>query len=87
MKKIFYLLVIFINFIGCTNAQDNKRMTNINSIFDKMELQGVDTKKPLLFGYFFYDKSKSKLENLKNGTQRLGIAAGREFIAVSAPNC
>lgn len=31
-----------------------------------MELQGVDTKKPLLFGYFFYGKDKSKLENLKN---------------------
>jgi tetratricopeptide (TPR) repeat protein len=66
MEKIFYLIVIFINFIGCTNAQDNIRIANINSIFDKMELQGVDTKKPLLFGYFFYDKDKSKLENLKN---------------------
>jgi len=66
MKKTFYLLVIFIKFIGCTYGQDNKRMANINSIFDKMELQGVDTKKPLLFGYFFYDKNKSKLENLKN---------------------
>lgn len=66
MKKIFYLLVIFISFIGCTNAQNNKRMANINSIFAKMELQGVDTKKALLFGYFFYDKDKSKLENLKN---------------------
>ena len=66
MKKIFYLLVIFINLIGCTNAQNTKRMDNINSIFDKMELQGVDTKKPLLFGYFFYDKDKSKLESLKN---------------------
>ena len=31
-----------------------------------MELQGVDTKKTLLYGYFFYDKDKSKLENLKN---------------------
>lgn len=31
-----------------------------------MELQGVDTKKPLLFGYFFYDTDKSKLEQLKN---------------------
>ncbi|MEA5403126.1 tetratricopeptide repeat protein [Arcicella sp. DC2W] len=66
MKKIFYLIAIFINFISCINAQDNKRMANINSIFDKMELQGVDTRKPLLFGYFFYDKDKSKLESLKN---------------------
>jgi tetratricopeptide (TPR) repeat protein len=87
MKKILYLLVFFTNFIGCTNAQDNKRITNINSIFDKMELQGVDTKKPLLFGYFFYDKNKSKLENLKNELLkytyklvRLEMTEKKEFI-------
>jgi len=87
MKKIFYLIVFFTNFIGCTNAQDNKRMANINSIFDKMELQGVDTKKPLLFGYFFYDKDKSKLENLKNELLkdtyklvRLEMTEKKEFI-------
>jgi len=66
MKKTIYLLVIFINSVCFTNAQDNKRMADINSIFDKMELEGVNTKKPLLFGYFFFDKDKSKLENLKN---------------------
>ncbi len=66
MKKIVYLLISVIYFVSCANAQDSKRMANINSIFNKMELQGVDTKKPLLFGYFFYDKDKSKLENLKN---------------------
>ena len=38
----------------------------INSIFDKIEVQGVDTKQNLLYGYFFFDKDKSKLENLKN---------------------
>ncbi len=87
MKKLFYLLIILINFISYSNAQDNKRMTNINSIFDKMELQGVDTKKPLLFGYFFYDKDKSKLDNLKNDLLkdnyklvRLEITEKKEFI-------
>jgi tetratricopeptide (TPR) repeat protein len=30
-----------------------------------MELQGVDTKRPLLYGYFFYDKEQSKLEKVK----------------------
>lgn len=87
MKKIFYLLVIFIIFIGCTNAQNTKRMDNINSIFDKMELQNVSTKKPLLFGYFFYDKDKSKLENLKNELLkdnyklvRLEMTKKKEFI-------
>ena len=46
-------------------AQDKNREVDINSIFDKMELQDVDTKKPLLYGYFFYDKEKSKLEKVK----------------------
>lgn len=41
-------------------------MELINSIFDKIELQGVDTKQNLLYGYFFFDKDKSKLEKLKN---------------------
>jgi len=40
-------------------------MELINSIFDKMEIQGVDTKQNLLYGYFFFDTDKSKLENLK----------------------
>ena len=37
----------------------------INSIFDKIEAQGVDTKQKLLYGYFFFDKDNSKLEKLK----------------------
>ena len=65
MKKIFYLIIIFVNFVRCSNAQDGNRIDNINSIFNEMQLQGVDTKKPILFGYFFYDKDKSKLESLK----------------------
>lgn len=66
MKKIFLLLLILLNIASCSTAQDKERQANINSIFDKMELQGVDTKKPLLYGYFFFDKDKSKLEQLKN---------------------
>lgn len=65
MKKIIYLLFILLNFISCSRAQDKERQANINSIFDKLELQGVDTKKPLLYGFFFYDKDKSKLEKFK----------------------
>lgn len=66
MKKIIYLLFILVNLISCSTAQDKERQININSIFDKMELQGVDTKKPLLYGYFFYDNDKVKLEKLKD---------------------
>jgi tetratricopeptide (TPR) repeat protein len=42
-------------------AQDTNRQANINSVFDKMEFQGVETKKPLLYGYFFYDNDKFNL--------------------------
>jgi len=40
-------------------------MEVINSIFDRIEVQGIDTKQELLYGYFFYGKSKSQLESLK----------------------
>jgi len=47
----------------------------------------VSTKKPLLFGYFFYDKDKLKLENLKNELLkdnyklvRLEMTKKKEFI-------
>ena len=66
MQKILYLLLILLNVASCSTAQDKERQANINSIFDEMELQGVDTKKALLYGFFFYDKDKSKLEKLKD---------------------
>ncbi len=65
MRKVIYILFTLVGLASCSNAQDKERITNINSIFDKMELQGVDTKKPLLYGYFFYDKDNLKLEKLK----------------------
>ncbi|MDR2905533.1 MAG: ribonuclease E inhibitor RraB [Helicobacteraceae bacterium] len=40
-------------------------MDAINTIFDSLEIQGVNTKQEFLYGYFFYDASKSKLEKLK----------------------
>ncbi|MDU1893051.1 MAG: ribonuclease E inhibitor RraB [Dysgonomonas sp.] len=45
----------------------NERAENINRIFRTLELQGVDTNKPLLYGYYFVDKSKEKLEKVKDG--------------------
>ncbi len=53
-------------FTSSSIAQNKDRQANINSIFGKMELQGVAIKKPLLYGYFFYDKEKSDLEKLKD---------------------
>jgi tetratricopeptide (TPR) repeat protein len=50
---------------NCSPTQDKSRESEINSIFEKMELQGVDTKKPLLYGYFFYDKDVSKLDRIE----------------------
>ena len=66
MKRIIYLIYILMNFASYSTAQNIERQANINLIFDKMELRGVDTKKPLLYGYFFYDKDKIKLEKLKD---------------------
>lgn len=66
MKKVFLFLFILLNFSSCLTAQQKERQANINSIFDKMELAGVDVTKPLLYGYFFYDKDKSKLEKFKD---------------------
>lgn len=37
----------------------------INNIFDKIEVQGIDTKQNLLYGYYFVDKSKAVLEKLQ----------------------
>lgn len=66
MRKIIYLLLTLLGVSSCSTGIDNDRRANINSIFDKMELQGVDTKKPLLYGFFFYDKDTLKLEKLKD---------------------
>lgn len=33
-------------------------------MFDRMKAQGVETNKPLLYGYFFFDKDKTKLGRL-----------------------
>ncbi|WP_373551311.1 ribonuclease E inhibitor RraB [Haliscomenobacter sp.] len=66
MRKIIAAFFALLSVASCSTVQDNERQTNINSIFDQMELQGVDIKKPLLYGFFFYDKDKSKLEKLKD---------------------
>ena len=66
MKKYFYLFSILLICSKFSSAQDQQRQLKINSIFGKMEHQGIDTKKPLLYGYFFFDEDKSKLEKLKD---------------------
>jgi len=87
MNKIIALFFALVSITSCSTVQDNERQTNINSIFDQMELQGIDTKQPLLYGYFFYDKDQSKLETLKDELLkdnyklvRLEKAEGQEFI-------
>ena len=87
MKKIYYLFFIFINCTNFSTAQEWDRQSNINSIFDKIEHQGVDTKKTLLYGFFFYDKDSSKLVILKDellkdnyNLVRLEMTEKHEFI-------
>lgn len=66
MRKLIFTLFILLNALSYSNAQENERIANINFIFDKMELEGVNTNAPLLYGYFFFDKDKLKLEKLKD---------------------
>lgn len=87
MRKIIALFFALLSITSCAPVQDNERQTNINSIFDQMELQGVDTKQPLLYGYFFYDQDQSKLAELKDELLkdnyklvRLEKAEDQEFI-------
>lgn len=87
MRKTIALFFALLCITRCSTVQDNERQTNINSIFDQMELQGVDTKKPLLYGYFFYDQDQSKLAELKDELLkdnyklvRLEKAEDQEFI-------
>ncbi len=67
------ILIFFLVMTLCTSCKSQTNVTEntndmelINSIFDKVEVQGVETKQNLLYGYFFFDKDKSKLEKLKN---------------------
>lgn len=67
------ILILFSALTLCTSCKSQPKVTEntndmelINSIFDKVEVQGVDTKQNLLYGYFYFDKDKSKLEKLKN---------------------
>jgi tetratricopeptide (TPR) repeat protein len=45
-------------------------MDAINSIFDRIEIQGINTKQKLLYGYFFQSENKSKLESLKQALDK-----------------
>lgn len=45
-------------------------MEGINSIFDNLEAQGINTTLEFLYGYFFYDENKSKLEKLKQALEQ-----------------
>ena len=42
------------------------RINNIDSIFKKIELQGVNINTQLLYGYFFVDNDKKKLNTFKD---------------------
>ena len=57
--------------------QINERIENINKIFKTLELQGVETNTPLLYGYFFFDKNKEKLLKLGDELQREGYVIVR----------
>jgi hypothetical protein len=41
------------------------RSETTRKVFREMELEGVDLRQPMLYGYFFYDKDRRKLESLE----------------------
>src|ERR1043165_5981295 len=47
-------------------AVGQKQSQSISHIFRSMELQGLDTRQPLLYGYFFYDKDTLNLKSLEH---------------------
>jgi tetratricopeptide (TPR) repeat protein len=61
MKSVILSFFLILSAIMC-QAQDTK---NIEYIFNRMSLHGVDTKQPLLYGYFFIGTQKANLEKLK----------------------
>ncbi len=71
-RTYYYLLIILIGLVcplsACAqkNAKstDKTKMEQTYLIFNRLEAQGVETKKPLLYGYFFYDRDRAKLERL-----------------------
>ena len=66
MKKIIAAFFALLCITSCSPVQNNEKQIHIDTIFDKMELQGVDLNKPLLYSYYFYDQDQSKLEKLKD---------------------
>ncbi len=65
MKKAFIILLLLT--LGMSsNAQIDARMKDIQTIFKRMELSGVDVNVPLLYGYFFYDKDLQRLTTVKD---------------------
>lgn len=70
MRKIILIAALSFSFFTIGHSQPHtvwktREQVFIDTIFDKLEVQGVDTRKNLLYGYFFYDKDKLKLEQLK----------------------
>lgn len=66
MTKLFFFFVTLFCVAGTAFSQHSNREAATNLIFDQMKMEGVDTTKPLLYGYFFYNKDQTKLEQLKD---------------------
>lgn len=71
MKAILQLLVLLLATAGNGHSQppatgQGGDLEIINSIFNRIEVQGVSTDQKLLYGYYFVDGDKDRLESLKN---------------------
>lgn len=59
------LAIIAAFLLCCSGEAKGQKQSSIEGVFRSMELQGLDTRQPLLYGYFFYDKDTSHLKSLK----------------------
>lgn len=64
--KILTFALLLLGSTLLTAQQAPESQSKIATIFRTMELQGIDTKVPRLYGFFFFDKDRSKLEKLKD---------------------
>ncbi|MGE9312608.1 ribonuclease E inhibitor RraB [Niabella sp. CJ426] len=77
MKNLI-LPVIALLFFGCGTSgqktvQNEISLETIQSLFDRMQSQGINTDTLLLYGYFFNAKNKADLQNAVSSLKELNL--------------
>lgn len=72
---LFFALAILL--ANCAPPDTSERMKNIDSIFTRMEADGINTNQELLFSFYFFDKNKKDLEALGQHLSEQGYRIAR----------